>query len=242
MTVFEKHIADLARRSYERNYNTFSEFMNLDEISILYSLKLPVPFILYGGYEGAERCVACFFSDENEIAFPVKCLKISPVNSKFADRLSHRDYLGSLMNLGINRNTLGDIVVKDNIGYVFCLESISGYITENLTRIKHTTVICEEAEITGELIADKPQETELTAPSLRADAVCAAVYKLSRKAVSEYFSHSDVFINSRVCVKESTLLKSGDRVSVRGKGKFIFNGEIRETKRNRKVLSVSVYK
>ncbi len=241
MNVNDKHMLDLARRSFERNYNTFSEFLNLDEISSLYALSLPVKFSLFGGYEGAERRVACFGDGENA-DYPIDCIRLSPVSQKFADSLSHRDFLGAVMNLGINRNTIGDIVIKDNIGYLFCLESISEYIINNLTRIKHTTVVCELADRSVEFTAPEPEALETTVSSLRADAVSAAVYRLSRSAISELFREKKVFINSRLCEKESAVLKEGDIVSVRGYGRFIFKEEIRTTKRGRLAVRVYIYK
>ncbi len=241
MNVFEKHMLDLASRSFERNYNTYSEFLNLDEISTLYSLKLPVKFSLYGGYEGAERCVA-LFGDGEKAEYPISCIKLSPVSRKFADRLTHRDFLGAVMNLGINRNTLGDIVIKDNVGYLFCLESISEYIIRNLTRIKHTTVKCEPEDGSIDFTPPEPEALEFTVPSLRTDALCAAVYKLSRNGISELFREKKVFINSRLCEKESALLKEGDTVSVRGRGRFVFKNELRQTKKGRLAVRVYVYK
>ena len=241
MDVFERHILDLSQRAFDRNYCTFSEFLNADEISALLSMKLPTKFRLYGGYGDAERCVACFFTDES-VDFPIKRIVISPLNSKFSDKLTHRDYLGALMNLGINRNTLGDIVLNGDTAYLFCLSSISEYVIDNLMRIKHTSVKCEVAESEESIIVNPPESEEITVPSLRADAVCATVYKLSRKGVSELFSSGKIFINSRLCEKESVQLKSGDKVTVRGKGRFIFSGEIRQTKRGRLVIAVSVYK
>ncbi len=241
MNVNEKHLLDLAERSYERNYNTFSEFLNLDEISSLYALSLPVDFSLYGGYEGAERRVACFGNGEYA-DYPIDCIRLSPVSRKFADSLTHRDFLGAVMNLGINRNTVGDIVIKDNIGYLFCLESISDYIISNLTRIKHTTVSCTLEEKGVEFTPPEPETLETTVSSLRADAVCASVYRLSRSGMSELFREKKVFINSRLCEKESVALKEGDIVSVRGYGRFVFGGEIRETKRKRLAVRVFVYK
>ncbi len=242
MPLTEQHLADLASRSYERNYNTYSEFLSLDEISTLYTLRLPVKFRLFGGYDGAERCVACFGDNGDRLCYPIKCLRLSPLNQKFADKLSHRDFLGALMNLGINRNVLGDIIVKDNEGYLFCLDSISGYICDNLTRIRHTTVMCEELSTAEDFTPEEPEEAEITAASARVDAVCAAVYKLSRSNMAELFKSRKVFINSRLCGKEGAALKDGDRVSVRGYGKFIFGSEIRSTKKGRLVISVKIYR
>jgi len=213
----------------------------MDEISTALGIKYPCPYLLFGGYDGAERCVIGFGDDISAENFMICCVKIEPLQQKFADSLSHRDFLGSLMSLGINRNTLGDIIIKTNCGYLFCLESISNYITENLTRIKHTSVKCSIVSNSFELPTNDPEEKEIVVSSLRADAVISAVYKLSRSQTDELFNKELVFINSRAVAKSSVLLKEDDIVSVRHKGRFIFCGELRKTKKDRIVISVKVF-
>ncbi|MGN0528887.1 MAG: YlmH/Sll1252 family protein [Eubacterium sp.] len=239
--LLKSRMEDLSQRAFNRNYTTYSEFLNIEEISLLKSLRLPTNYILFGGYDNAERCVAGFACDSAE-GFPVDCIEISPVNEKFADKLSHRDFLGSLMNLGINRNLLGDIAIKDSTGYLFCLSNISQYIIDNLSRIKHTSVKCSIYDGTPDFVNQLPQSEEIIVSSLRADAVTASVYNLSRKSTGELFSLGKVFINSRQTYKDSVLLKNGDVVSVRGYGRFIFEEQIRETKKHRYIVSVRIYR
>lgn len=197
---------------------------------------------LFGGYNNAERCVAGFGEEVNEYEFPIVCIKIEPAQQKFADNLTHRDFLGSLMNLGINRNTLGDIKIKDNVGYLFCLETISQYILDSVTRIKHTTVKCELIDELPDFINELPEPEEIIVSSLRADAIVAAIYKLSRNQSTQLFNQERVFINSKVAYKESLMLKEGDIVSVRGFGKFIFEDTVRKTKKERNIVSVRIYR
>lgn len=237
----KKRLTELSHRAFERGYTTFSDFLNLEEISLLKSLHTESEYNLYGGYDNADRCVASFGECE-EYQYPISCIKIEPANQKFADELSHRDFLGALMNLGINRSTLGDIIVTNNTGYLFCLNSIKEYILQNLDRIKHTTVRCTESVLPAEIAEKKPEPIELTVSSQRVDITVAAVFKLSRNAVTQLVNQEKVFINSKIAYKESLTLKSGDIVSVRGKGKFIFDGEIRQTKKNKSVIGIRLYK
>lgn len=237
----KKRLTELSHRAFERGYTTFSDFLNLEEISLLKSLHTESEYNLYGGYDNADRCVASFGECE-EYQYPISCIKIEPANQKFADELSHRDFLGALMNLGINRSTLGDIIVTNNTGYLFCLNSIKEYILQNLDRIKHTTVRCTESVLPAEIAEKKPDPIELTVSSQRVDITVAAVFKLSRNAVTQLVNQEKVFINSKIAYKESLTLKSGDIVSVRGKGKFIFDGEIRQTKKNKSVIGIRLYK
>ncbi len=114
----------------------------MEEQSELASLNLPCDYATFGGYDGAERAVAAFGNGCQYAEFPVKIIKAEPLSQKFADKLSHRDFLGSLMGLGIKRNVLGDIVIKENTGYIFCLDSIADYIVQNLDKVRHTGVKC----------------------------------------------------------------------------------------------------
>ncbi len=88
----------------------------------------------------AERQMVAFLPDAlyYEYHYPMKVVRIQPVNPRFAEELTHRDYLGALMNLGIERGKMGDILVRDGYAEVFVCPRIGEYITEQLTRIRHT--------------------------------------------------------------------------------------------------------
>lgn len=241
ITAFIKRMEDLSHRSYEHGYNTFSDFLNQDEISILLSHSFEINYRLYGGYDGAERCIAGFGNNIDNSKFEIDCIKAEPLNQKFADSLTHRDFLGAFMNLGINRNAIGDILVKENIGYVFCRRSIVKFITDNLERIKHTSVKCTVIGNAPEFLMKEPEPQEIITASARVDVIVAAVFGLSRNTVTRLVNQQRVFINSRTAYKESLTLKPGDTVSVRGYGKFIFKGTVRTTKKGRNVTEVGVY-
>ena len=239
--ILKSRLRDLAQRAYDRNYHSFSEFLNLEELSVLSTLKLPSSFTIFGGYENAERCIAGFGSDVDASEFPIKCIEIKPLLQKFSDKLTHRDFLGALMNLGINRNTLGDIIVSDNTGYLFCLSTMSEYITDNLNRIKHTSVSCNVIEELPDCANKPPEEKEIIVSSLRADAVISAIYHLSRNDAKLLFSQDKVFSNHKLINSGSHILKDGDTVSVRGYGKFTVREVLRSTKKERLVIKVEIY-
>lgn len=241
--ILKKHLQELSDRADNRHYTTVSDFLSLDEISTAVNQKYSSNYILYGGYDNAERKIIAFGDYIEEGALPIICIEIKPSQQKFADALTHRDFLGSLMNLGINRCTLGDIVIKDNGGYLFCLEGISEYIASNLTRIKHTTVHCTIIDNVPEIINEQPKEEEIIVSSLRVDAVICAVYKLSRNQATQLVNQEKVFINSKAAYKESLQLKDNDRISVRGYGKFILSSsDLRTTKKGKTVIGVRIYK
>lgn len=245
MTDKQKRFEDLALRSNERGYPVYSNFLGISEISELYACDFPVSVNLWGGYDGAERSVACFgdreyFTDNAD--YPIKCILIEPVNQKFADDLTHRDFLGALMGLGIRREVLGDVIISKNCGYLFCLDTIADYIIENLTQVKRTIVECKITEEIPQNALPQPENIELIVSSERLDVIVATVYNLSRSKVLPYFEHERVFINGKAEIKPSTVVDVGDKISVRGFGRFIYNGVLRHTKKDRLVISIDIYK
>ena len=240
-TLLKKRLAELSHRAFERGYTTYSTFLNLQEISILKSLKLDSKYSLFGGYENADRCVASFSNNE-VYSYPIVCIKIEPLQQKFSDKLTHRDFLGALMNLGIEREMLGDIKILNNEGYLFCLDKISQYIVDNLSSIKHTSVKCKIIDDIPELFNQLPDEEEYIVSSLRIDTIISAVFKMSRNSASQLINQEKIFINSKTVYKDSVQLKEGDVVSVRGYGKFIYSQTVNETRKHKMVVAIRLYR
>lgn len=244
---FQKRLAELAEKSSRQNIYTFTGFLGMAEQDVFYRMERELSFahpVIFGGSEEAERAVVRFGDPEElgyEEEFPIAILKIEPVLRKYADDLGHRDFLGALMNLGIDRSTLGDISVRDNCGYLFCLESIAGFILGELKKVRHTDVRCGRAEASE--IQEKREKVRksLTVSSERADVVVAALYHLSRAESLALFRGQKVFVNGRTCENNSCFLKRGDAVSVRGKGKFFYDGTDRETKKGKLSVGVLMY-
>ena len=123
---FRKRLQDLARTAYYREIPVFTDFLDLNELHMVHSFRpeeTGVTIRTFGGYEEAERQIAAFLPDalsydygENEemplSMYPIRCIRISPLSKKFSETLTHRDYLGALIHLGIERSRLGDIVIK----------------------------------------------------------------------------------------------------------------------------------
>lgn len=242
--LLKNRLNELARRAEGRGQWVFSEFLTPAEQDVLLRLRVPCPFTLFGGLESSERRVACFGSEElcgYVEAPPVVCLKLEPVSQKFADVLTHRDFLGSLMALGIRREVLGDIEISDNVGYLFCLESIAGFICESLTSVRRTTVSVSRSEPPEKLSAPPPL-SELVVASERLDAAVAAVYRLSRAQAQELIAKEQVFLSGRLVSSPSASLEPGTMVSVRHYGRFLYEGIARETKKGRLRVMVRVYK
>ena len=243
--LLRKRFLELGRKT-ERGYFTFSDFLGLSEQNIfaLAKKELPCRFTIFGGVDGAER-VMIRFGDTEELGyeqpFPIKCLIIEPKSPKFADKLTHRDFLGALINLGIERSSLGDIVIRDNSAFLFCKEEIAPFILSELTRVRHTDVKLSEAE---ELPAGSLYKTEtksIQVASERIDAMIARVFNTSREDAQTLFKKGLVFLNGEVCESTSKTLKEKDKVSVRGHGRFIYLGYSGLTKKGRLNATVEIY-
>lgn len=238
---------DLAEKSFQQNMYTFTGFLGLSEQDAFWQTESELRYAgcqLYGGCGNAERVMIRFGKAEElgyEVDFPIVCIHIRPLAVKFADKLSHRDFLGALMNLGIERSTLGDIKVGDKEAYLFCQDTIADFICRNLEQIKHTHVKCEITEHMEELPEEEPELRTVQVASARVDAVLAKVYNQSRSDCLDLFRTGRVYVDGRLCENNSRLLKRGETVNARGFGKFVFSGEPRETKKGKLSIEVMIF-
>lgn len=243
-----KRFHDLAERSYARDLYTFTGFLGLGEQEIFWQEEPKLRYagcILSGGCEHADRVMVRFGNTKKlgyDVPFPIVCIHIRPLASKFADDLSHRDFLGALMNLGIDRGTLGDIKAGEKQAYLFCQESVGEFICENLDQVRHTSVRCSLAENAGNLIREEPEIVSIQVHSLRVDGVLAKVYNISREQSLDLFRTGKVFVNGRLCADNAKCLKGRDVVSARGYGKFCLGEESRETRKGKLAIEAAVYR
>ena len=176
-----KHLQDLSKRSYNNNTFEFSDFLTVAEADAF--RKISADGTLYGGYTMAERRMFRFGKPEDfgyEVPYPIVCLKVEPVSAKFAVPHSHRDFLGSIMGLGIERHTVGDIVVCDGGAYVFCTEKMADYICENLLSVGRDQVSVFKTDFPEENYEKTQERVQVQVNSSRADLIVSHVCKLSR--------------------------------------------------------------
>ncbi len=243
--ALRRRFYELADRADTRQCLIFSDFLNLNEQSILREMHLPCPVCLWGGCAAAERKIAVFGTQDTETAAdtaPFVLLKAAPAARKFADDLSHRDFLGSILRLGLRREMLGDIALADNCGYVFCMESVAEFVTDNLQKVRHTTVRCSRVDALPETLSAEPEPQSIVVASERLDALVAAVFRLSRTEAQKLIAAERVFADSRVCTKAELSPKEGCMVSARGFGRFRYGGTERETKKGKLRVTVQIYK
>ena len=246
--IFKNRILDLAQRAYNRGIVTFTDFLDLRELNIISSLDLSkegVSCQLFGGYEMSERQIVAFIPDAlsyvNDVKHPISCVVIKPLAPKFAEKLSHRDYLGALVNLGIERSVIGDILVNDIGAYVFCLERMVAFIIEHCTRIRHTGVNCEVIDDFTDTYEPEFERIINSVASVRLDAIIGLAFKASRSSIIGLIEGKKVFVNSKLITSNAYQLKDRDIVSVRGFGKFVYKGEVSVTKKGRLRVQVDRY-
>ena len=245
-SLLKKRFIELGRRS-EQGYFTFTDFLGLAEQSCFNEIKgelKGISYTAFGGAEGAEREMIRFGSPEElgyEEDFPIVTLKIAPKSEKFADKLTHRDFLGALMSLGIEREVLGDIVIRDNVGYLFAKEDIAEYIKDSLTEIKHTAVRVSTADSLpeGELYRTEKRKIQLS--SERLDAVLAKTFSLSREDAQSLFAKGLVFVNGKQTESVSHTPKQGDKITARGLGRLIYLGYESTSKKGKLNAVVELY-
>ena len=239
-----QRLRELAERSYNNGQYTFTDFMSVAELSVYYDNEPELRYAhpkLFGGCDLSERKIIRF-GNEDELGyaqeFPITALSIRPLASKFADDLNHRDYLGSLMNLGIERDQIGDILTGDKEAFVFATTEIAEMICKELVRIKHTSVKCEKVSSSDCDIRPAFEETSGSVASERCDAIIAFVYHLSRNEAQKLIEAESVFIDGRTAYSGGYDLKPGSRVSIRGHGKFIYDGPSGTTRKGRLFVNV----
>lgn len=241
-----KRIRELANLSYQRDIVTFTDFLNLNEQNMLASLKLHqmgVEVKLFGGYEHAERQMAVFFPESLGFSwdYPIDCLKIEPKALRFSEELGHRDYLGALLNLGVDRSVVGDILIKDKEAWFFCLHKMSDFFIENFIRVKHTTVLVSRVEQAEEIPEPEFEMINGTCASVRLDALIGLAFQASRSSMVSFIESGLVFVNGKLITSNGYEPKEGDIISVRGKGRFIYDGVSRQTKKGRLGVRIRKY-
>lgn len=227
------------KRSWEE---CFTDFLNPDEQMLL--KKLCMYEGLYLGFMGGkgyfERAAAVISHEDYSGVFPVDAVRIEG-NFKF-EKLNHRDYLGTLLSLGIRREKLGDINVFDDGAEIWLSNEISDYICYNLTKIKHTGIRCEK--ITFEEAREKIQnfkEISINISSMRLDCIIAALAKISRSEAAGLIKGGNIKVNYNIENEFSRKINEGDLLSIKGFGRYEIDKIINITKSQRINIAVKKF-
>lgn len=194
-------------------------------------------YSFYGGFEGAERTIVVFCPNnvpKNNDPVWNNLLRFVKVELKTRESFSHRDYLGALMGLGIKREKIGDILVKEDFCIMAVMDEIADYILFNLLKVGRAKVSVRTVE-PEELIEVEPKAIEIsrTVASLRLDSVAGAGFGISRSKIADLIKAEKVSLNWEITSLVTKQVKEGDTISVRGKGRVVLEKIGNNTKKDR---------
>ena len=249
-------IEDKARLCSENSMITNSDFLDMHERSVAAEMRLQYPdvkMIFYGVFEDAERSVAVFLpeyieaenSDELRAYFsenpqdnPLSLIRLE--KDKFSPALSHRDYLGALMGLGIRRETTGDIAVDENGCKMVVLSKIAPFIAENMNKAGRGTLRAEIIPVSqvenGAKATGVPDS--FTVSSMRLDSVIKNAFRVSRNDAVSAIESGVVFVNDIECGKPDKKVSQGDKIVFRRKGRIIVNDCSSVSKKGRIIVGI----
>ena len=175
----------------------------------------------------------CPFDDEP--IYPITALKII---SKDGSVFSHRDYLGSIVALGIKRDKLGDIIIQKDCAIAFCHDSIADFICLNLDRVSSGSVTCRVCDVQSVSVEREFAVSNVSVASMRLDAVLSAAIGKSRDVSCDLINKGYVQLNYDIAKSTSARVKSGDVISARGFGKMTIETDGDVTRKGRVKVAV----
>lgn len=185
----------------------------------------PLCHRFFGGYEDAERLflgVSPWEEGLADTAFPIACVG---VRSRPQDGLSHRDFLGSVMGLSLKREAVGDILVEEGFARVYLSSAVKEAVLSQLTKVGRAGVTCEEVPLGGRA-ARQYEALSGTVSSLRLDCAAAFLAGLSRSSAAALVSGGLAAVDGQTVTDPTRILRPGEKISIRGTGKFLFDGEL----------------
>ena len=240
------HIEDQHRRCEDRNVPVYTGFLDLRQqsLAVNHCKSIHAQPHLIGGYEDAERRVCAFLPDYlDETSFDgIACIRVQTAAS-LQKPLTHRDYLGSLMGMGVKRETIGDILVRDDGADILVLREMQTFLCTNFQKAGHMRLEARMIELSD--LAVPIAKTIIirdTVPSLRLDCVIASAFRLSRGGAGEYIDAGRVFVNGAQILKRDYKTAEGDKLTIRGKGKAVLKSIGGLSKKERIFIELELYR
>ena len=221
----------------------FSPFLDGGEAAFL-EKEFYIPYgyntMFYGGYDGAERKMLGVFpkwQQADKTEFPLSVIRFDVPSFR---KVNHRDYLGTIMSLGIDRNKTGDILVDEAGAYIILSSDIAEYVQRNVTKIANTGV---KTHIVTDFIPPEPKikEKMCVCASLRLDAVVAAALNISRSTAEKIISTGGVKVNHCETADRAKSVDTGDLISVKNYGRFILKDTGNNTRKGRLHITVGKF-
>lgn len=233
---------DAHQQSLIRGYFRKEHVPYMDDDNIKPEDRPFVRSIFYGGYEDAERMILVNLPDYMSLADSKALVVIDASKAPGGKVLTHRDYLGSLMGLGIKREMVGDILVRDDGADIIVLDEIADYVLMNYTKAGRAELSLEIKPI-EQLIIPKQKVSVITdtVASLRLDSVASSAFGISRGKAADAIRMGLVFVNHVETTKADAMLKEGDKLSLRGKGKAKLASVGGKSKKDRIYITIERY-
>ena len=202
----------------------------------------PVRTLFYGGFDEAERVIMVNLPDYASLQRDNPLCLIRVEVPSGGRPLTHRDYLGSLLGLGLKREMVGDILVREGGADIIVLEEISDFILMNYIKAGRTNLSLSKLDI-SELIVPESEHSFITdtVASLRLDSVVASAFGLSRGRASEAISRGLVFLNHIETSKSDQQVVEGDMITLRGKGKVKLSQVGGKSRKDRQYITIERY-
>lgn len=245
-------ILDKIEMCENKNKIEHTDFLDLAQIELVQKFinKLKIEnYISYGGFEEAERKIFVIYPEKFNSAVVKKNLAgiIKIVRIQLPDDLkskyTHRDYLGAIIKLGVKREKVGDIIVDSDGADIIVDKDISKFLQENLgglTRFSKAIITIEEIE-NLRTVEIRREEYEIIVSSLRMDNVISELARCSRNKAIDIINMERVFINFQCETKKTKQIKTGDMITIRGKGRFYIKELIGQTRSGREILKIEKF-
>lgn len=209
-------------------------------------------YIFYGGYEEAERKILILYPQKLEKYIKSNLNKVfntvvTVLNIKLPNELKgkykHRDYLGGILKLGVKREKIGDILVTEDGADIIINKDIEKFLLNEikiLTRFAKSEIRIKSVEELKN-VEIKTEKLEIVVMQERLDSVVAEILKCSRTNANKIIEDERVFINYENIVKSAKVLKQGDLLTIRGKGRFKIGEIINNTRKGKLVIEIEKY-
>ena len=240
---------ELSERSRRTGCYCYTDFLQETDSSVLteagISRGLSDPAVrAFGGFDDAERVIFRFGDPEEigyEETFPIMTILVRPLSAKFQS-LEHRDVLGAVMGLGIERDRIGDIRIRPEGAYVFATEAIGEHLLNNLSQVGKMTVTCTEVKEVPEDLSRAFEILNCVVSSLRVDCFVSELTGKSRSGSEQLIREKKVLQNGLTVSKNDAPVRPGDVLVIRGTGKFIYLEQTKTTGSGRMRVSVKAYR
>lgn len=234
---------DAAALCERRNAPVFTDFLTEEEQGIAVSVMkaAQAKFLLFGGFEEAERCMLGVFPPYEEPDTTLFPMDSVTAEYRASEKLSHRSVLGTLMAQGIKRSCIGDILIENGRCVFFCRSTVTRALLSNIDKMGGTGVRLTQGHEEPLPAAHTFQPITDTVASARLDCMVAALGGMGRGRAEQLITAGDVMVNTIQCKKVSQTIREGDKLTIRGEGKFIIDDIGNVTRKGRLILSARKY-